>query len=81
MVLTLPTFFGYVHIQSFWGKAGQLISRVIGFNIDVSLAIMFVGVTPEGLNKCDNYLLKMFLVECKKAVTKCWLKRSPPDMF
>ena len=66
-----------------WINMGRIISEILGFNVEVSFNSMYLGVTPEGLSKSDGYLLNIFLVACKKAITKCWLRRNPPtvDLF
>jgi len=50
---------------------GQLMSRILGFDINVAFPTMFLWFN---LGTSDIYLLKMFLVACKKAVNTRWLK-------
>lgn len=68
-------------IQPFWKNVGHFISAILGLNIDVSFSSLFLCVASESLCKGDVYLLKIFLVACKKAVAKCWLHPPTLDLF
>ncbi len=67
-------------IRSFWEKTGRLLSKLLGLNSIESFVVLYLGAIPKGLCKGDTYLLKILLVACKKAVTKCWLQINPPSM-
>mgnify|MGYP007124596547 CR=1 FL=1 len=47
---------------------------------DFSFSCLYLGELPEGLSKGDTYLMKIFMVASKKAITKCWLQKNPPTM-
>ena len=77
----------YVHvfwscpcIIPFWREVRELIVETLDIIFDFSFNCLYLGELPEGLSKGDTYLLKIFMVASKKAITKCWLQKNPPTM-
>ena len=73
-------FWSCPYIVPFWKEVGQLVSVVLDLRFDLSFTSMYLGHIPKDLSKSDSYLLKIFLVASKKAITKCWLQRNPPTI-
>ena len=66
-------------IQPFWKEVTTLVSNVMGFNIDTTFEILYLGQSPDGLCQDDSYLLKI-LAASKKAITKNWLQKKCPTV-
>ncbi len=52
----------------------------LGFDMDFSCLSFYLGSIPKDLKNRDEYLLKIFMVASKKAITRCWLCREPPTL-
>lgn len=65
-------------LKTFWEEIKQLVLDVLEVTLDFSFSTMYLGNIHEDINKRDSYLLKIIMVACKKAITKCWLQTSPP---
>ena len=70
-------------IQPYWNKVTEIISKVIGCDINTTFTSLYLGIIPDSINAMDAYLLKILLAASKKAITKHWLQKNcpPPTLF
>ncbi len=73
-------FWSCPYVQPFWKGVGSLISEILDLDTDFSFNVLYLGHIPQGLNKSDTYLLKIFMVASKKTLTKSWLQKNPPTI-
>ena len=67
-------------LQPFWTQVQATTRRILGFDMDFSCLSFYLGNIPKDLQNRDEYLLKIFMVASKKAITRRWLLREPPTL-
>lgn len=75
-ILVLPT---YSDLLAGGGKNN--IEKTRGFNISYSFTLLYLRRVPNELNSDDTCLLKILLTSAKKAITKYWLRKEPPQLI
>lgn len=66
-------------IQPFWEAVHSVICVVLGYGIPSSCLVLYLGHMGGVVCPRDQYLVKIFLVAGKKAITRNWLKTDIPD--
>ena len=66
-------------IQPFWDEISKEISSIFGTKVANSFVILYLGKLPDNLMTHDEYLYKILLVACKKAINRKWLREEPPS--
>ncbi|TKS65943.1 PiggyBac transposable element-derived protein 4 [Collichthys lucidus] len=66
-------------IQPFWEAVHSVICVVLGYGIPSSGLVLYLGHMGGVVCPRDQYLVKIFLVAGKKAITRNWLKTDIPD--
>uniref|UniRef100_A0A672H408 Reverse transcriptase domain-containing protein n=1 Tax=Salarias fasciatus TaxID=181472 RepID=A0A672H408_SALFA len=66
-------------LQTFWESVHAIIKSVLCFDIEFTSLSFYLGDMDLNLTRDDRYLLKIFMVAGKKAVTRRWLSAEPPN--
>lgn len=65
-------------LKSFWDNVHNITRVVLGYDIDFTCSSFYLGNIDLEISKSDRYLLKIFMVSSKKAITRRWLRKEPP---
>lgn len=57
----------------------HIIKDVLRSDVDFT-CVFFMGNIDQKLSKSDRYLIKIFMTEIKKAITKHWLSKETPSV-
>ena len=68
-------------MASYWRSVQGVLETVFKRKVYLNFKIMcFRDLEELCLAKCDKYLLRFFLVACKKAITRKWIKKDTPTI-
>uniref|UniRef100_A0A3P9LQY6 Reverse transcriptase domain-containing protein n=1 Tax=Oryzias latipes TaxID=8090 RepID=A0A3P9LQY6_ORYLA len=73
-------FWNCSQIGPFWHSIHHVLTNALRYTIPFKQVVLHLGNISETVIPQDQYLVKIFLIAARKAITRRWLKPEPPTL-